>query len=256
MYKTSLSGGLFAAFVSIPVISQAQATLGAGLIAVPQFEGSSDYRIMAVPSLSFSNEKISVRTVGPGIEMDLLSSRAVDVGPILRYNFGREDSNIDNAQVSALPDIAAGIEFGGYAQVNFPVGGFKTFLSPRVSAVQGVQGGASGTQFEASLGLLRLQGDWTLGARAATTYADGQYMKTNFGVGGGNTTGLAAFNAGAGIKDAGLALFANYKINERVSLTGVAGYKVLMGNAASSPIVSVAGRKEQMFLSLSVGFNF
>ena len=59
-----------------------------------------------------------------------------------------------------------------------------------------------------------------------------------------------------GIKDAGLALFANYKINERVSLTGVAGYKVLMGDAASSPIVSVAGRKEQMFLSLSVGFNF
>jgi len=256
MIKTSLCGALCAAYIILPAATFAQTTVGAGIVAVPQFEGSSDYSWMAVPSVSFSNDQISLRTVGPGVELDLLSSRAVDAGPILRYNFGRNGASIDNVQVSALPDIAAGVEFGSYAQVNFPVGGFKTFLSPRISAVQGVQGGASGTQFEASLGLLRLQGDWTLGAQAATTYADSQYMNTNFGVGAGSPSGLAAFNAGAGIKDAGLSLFANYKINDRVSLTGVAGYSVLMGDAASSPIVSVAGRKEQMFLSLGVGFSF
>lgn len=234
----------------------AQTTVGLGAILVPQFEGSSEYTARVAPSFSFKNDKISVRSVGPGLEADLLSSLAVDAGPILRYNFGRSGASIDNAQVSALPDIDGGLELGGYAQVNVPLGGFKTFLSPRISIVQGVQGGATGTQMEAGVGLLRLQGDWTLGARATTTYANADYMDTNFGVGAGSASGLAAFSAGAGIKDAGLSLFANYKINEQFSITGVAGYKVLMGDAASSPIVSVAGSEEQMFVSVGVSFGF
>lgn len=236
--------------------AQAQVSVGVGALVLPQFEGSADYGVRVAPSLSFKTENISVRTNGPGLEMDLLSSRAIDAGPILRYNLGRDASKIDNAQVSALPDVAGGVELGGYAQVNIPVGGFKTFLSPRVSVVEGVQGGARGTQIEAGLGLLRLQGDWTLGARISTTYASAIHMNDRFGVGAGSASGLAAFTAGAGIKDAGVALFANYKINERFAVTGVAGYKVLMGDAASSPIVSVAGSKNQAFVTVGLTYTF
>ncbi len=236
--------------------AQAQVSVGVGAIAAPQFEGSKDFTVRAAPSFSFKSESFSVRTVGPGIEADLLSSRAIDAGPILRYNFGRKGSDIDNAQVSALPDIDGGVELGGYAQVNIPVGGFKTFLSPRISIVQGVQGGATGMQIQAGLGLVRLQGDWTFGARTTTTYANADYMNTNFGVGAGSASGLGSFTADAGIKDAGLSLFANYKINEQFSVTGIVGYKVLMGDAADSPIVSVAGSNEQMFVTLGVSYGF
>ena len=252
--QTALTSLALLAFSCIA--ASAETTVGLGAILVPQFEGSSDFTTRVAPSFSFKSDEISVRSAGPGLEADLLSSRAFDAGPILRYNFGRTGANIDNAQVSALPDIDGGIELGGYAQLNFPVGGFKTFLSPRVSVVQGVQGGATGTQVEAGIGLLRLQGDWTLGARASTIYANADYMTTNFGVGAGSASGLAPFNAGAGIKDVGLSLFANYKINEQFSITGVAGYKVLMNDAADSPIVSVAGSNEQMFVSVGISFGF
>jgi MipA family protein len=246
----------FAALFSTSIAAHAQLSLGLGVAVVPQFEGSKDYDVRAAPVLSFKNDKISVRTNGPGLEMDLLSSRAVDAGPIVRYKFGRDGSKIDNAQVSALPNIKGGVELGGYAQVNIPLGGFSTFIAPRVSVVQGVQGGAVGTVVEAGLGLLRLQGDWTLGARAAATYASADYMNTRFGVGTASPSGLASFNAGEGIKDVGLSLFANYKINDSLSITGVAGYKTLQGDAANSPIVRVSGTREQGFISLGVTYSF
>lgn len=256
MLRSTFLATAFGALALSTFAAQAQTTVGFGGIVAPQFEGSADYTTRVAPSFSYKSESFSVRTAGPGLEADLLSSRAIDAGPILRYNFGREGSKIKNAQVSALPDIKGGIELGAYAQVNIPVGGFKTFLSPRLSVVEGIQGGATGTQMQASLGLLRLQGDWTFGARATTTYGNARYMNTNFGVGANSASGLAAFKADAGIKDAGLSLFASYKINERFSVTGVAGYKVLMGDAAKSPIVKVAGRKEQMFVSLGVSYGF
>ena len=238
------------------VSANAEVTFGLGSAAVPQFEGSADYSIKVAPFLSFKGEKISVRTNGPGIEIDLLSSRAFDAGPILRYKFGRDGSKIDNAQVAALPKINDGFELGGFAQLNFPVGGFSTFIAPRISVVQGVQGGAKGTLVEASVGITRLQGDWVFGARASTTYANADYMNTYFGVSGGSPSGLAAFNASAGIKDAGLSLFANYKISGNLSATAVLGYKTLMGDAANSPIVQVAGSSDQGFISLGLNYSF
>jgi outer membrane protein len=253
-YQTALMSLAFLALSCIA--ASAETTFGLGAIFVPQFESSSDFTTRIAPNFSFKNDEISLRSSGPGLEADLLSSRALDAGPILRYNFGRTGSNIDNAQVSALPDIEGGIELGGYVQLNFPVGGLNTFLSPRISFVQGVQGGATGTQVEASVGLLRLQGDWTLGSRASATYANADYMTTNFGVGAGSASGLAPFNAGSGIKDVGLSLFANYKINEQLSITGVTGYKVLMNDAADSPIVSVAGSSEYIFASAGINFGF
>lgn len=256
MHKTSTTFAALVALLASSAGAKAELTMGLGAAMVPQFEGSKDYGVRVAPNFSFKGETVSVRSNGPGIEVDLLSSRAVDAGPILRYKFGREGAQIDNAQVSALPDIEGGFELGAFGQVNVPIGGFSTFLSPRISVVQGVQGGAVGTLAEASLGVLRLQGDWTFGARAATSYASADYMNTQFGVAAASPSGLAAFNADAGIKDVGLSLFASYKVNDRVSITGVAGYKVLMGDAANSPIVSVAGSKEQMFVTLGVSYSF
>ena len=253
-FKT-LAAAVVAVF-STSFAAQAQLSIGLGTIATPQFEGSKDYTFMVAPILGFKNDRVSVRMNGAGFEADLLSSRAIDAGPILRYNFGRRLAGIDNAQVKALPAISSGIELGGYAQVNIPVGGFSTFISPRIAIVQGVQGGALGTQVEGGVGILRLQGAWTFGARASTTYATADFMNSRFGVPAGSPSGLASFTAGAGIKDVGISLFTSYKINDSLSVTGVAGYKVLMGDAANSPIVRVAGTENQGFLSLGLTYNF
>ncbi len=250
-----LLAGLFAlSLLPLPALADAP-RLGLGAAVVPQFEGSSDYRVIPAPVFSFSLGPVGIRSNGPGVEADVIASRAFDAGPVLRWDGGRDPANIDNAAVSALPKIDGSVMLGGFAQFNYPLAD-GMFLSPRVTVLQGLDGGHEGLIVEGTLGVTRVMDDWTFGGRAGVTYADDDYMNALFSVGPASPSGLAAFNPGPGIKDIGLSVFGTYKLSDNWSVTGVAGYKRLVGDAADSPIVSVAGDENQGFLSLGVSYTF
>ena len=230
-------------------------TVGLGAAVFPQFEGSSDYRVMAAPAFSFDFGPVSVRSTGPGFEADLFGSRAFNAGPILRWNGGRDPADIDNLAVSALPKVDGAVMLGGFAQANVPLGA-GLILSPRIDVLQGLDGGHDGLIAEASVGVTKRMEKWTFGGSAGITYADDAYMDAFFSVAPVSPSGLAAFTAGSGIKDIGLTAFASYRYNENWSVTAVAGVKRLMGDAADSPVVSVAGNENQGFLSLGVSYTF
>ncbi len=230
-------------------------TLGLGAAVFPQFEGSSDYRVLAAPSFSFDLGPVAVRSTGPGIEADLLSSRAFDAGPIFRWDGGRDPADIDSVAVSALPQVDGTALLGGFVQANFPVGG-GVFVSPRFDVLKGTGGGHDGLIAEASVGVTKRMDSWTFGGSVGLTYADDTYMDTFFSVAPASPSGLATFTAGSGIKDFGLTAFASYAIDDNWSVTAVAGYKRLLGDAADSPIVTVEGDANQAFLSLGVSYMF
>ncbi|MDJ0826305.1 MAG: MipA/OmpV family protein [Rhodobacter sp.] len=245
-----------AALAALPHVAHADGpTFGLGAAVVPQFEGSSDYKVFPAPSFAFSLGPFAVRSNGPGAEADLVVSRSIDAGPIMRWNDGRDPADIDNAAVSALPAVDGALMLGGFAQLNYPLAD-GTILSPRLNVLQGLDGGHEGLIAEASVGVTRRAADWTYGARAGLTFADDDYMDTFFSVGPASPSGLAAFSAGSGIKDVGVMLFANYQITDNWSATAVAGYRRLTGDAADSPIVSVAGNENQGFLSLGFSYTF
>ena len=232
-------------------------TIGVGLGAFPQYEGAADYDVLILPSFRGSIAGFDVRSSGPGIELDLLRSRAFDVGPILRYDFGRDPASIDNIAVSALPKIDASLNVGGYLQVNIPISSdFRTFLSPRVSVLKGVGTGPGGVLVEPSLGLLYRGDKWILGSSISTTFASDVYMDSYFSIAETSPSGLTAFSASEGFKDIGVSLFANYKINDAVSASVVGGFRRLIGDAAESPIVSVEGNANQMFISVGLSYSF
>ncbi len=230
-------------------------SLGLGAAAIPQFEGSSDYRVIAAPNFAFSLGPVGIRSNGPGAEADLFASRAIDAGPIMRWNGGRDPADIDSAAVSALPKVDGALMLGGFARLNYPVGD-DLILSPRVNILQGLDGGHEGLIAEASIGLTRRLDDWTVGGSAGLTYADEAYMDAFFSVAPASPSGLAAFTAGGGIKDVGVTLFASYRISDDWSATAVAGYRRLVGDAADSPIVATAGDPNQGFLSLGFSYTF
>ena len=247
----TITSGLGAA--AIPQFERLGFGLGAAV--VPQFEGSSDYRIIPAPGFSFDLGPVSVRSVGPGLEADLFSSRAFDAGPIFRWNGGRDPADIDSMAVSALPQIDGTAMLGGYVQANFPVGE-GVFVSPRFDVLQGLGGGHEGLIAEVSVGVVKRMDSWTFGGSAGFTYADDTYMDTFFSVAPASPSGLAAFSAGGGIKDVGVTAFASYAFNENWSVTAVAGYKRLLSDAADSPIAAVEGDPNQAFLSLGVSYLF
>jgi len=251
--KTLLSALVIALTATIATADPTR--LGLGIAFAPQYEGAKDYRVIAAPSFTFSLGQVNVRSSGPGVEVDLFASRGFDAGPIVRWNGGRDPSKIDNAQVSALPKIDGSVMFGGFVQLNYPVGD-STFLATRVDVLKGIGGGNEGFLAEASVGLTKRSKVWTFGGRAGLTYADATYMDTVFGVGAASPSGLSAFTADAGIKDFGLTAFANYQVSDQWSVTGIAGVKRLVGDAANSPITSVTGSDTQGFLSLGVSYTF
>lgn len=230
-------------------------TFGLGAAVFPQFEGSSDYRLLVTPSFSFDLGPVRVRSTGPGIEADFVSARAIDVGPIIRWDGGRDPSNIDSIAVSALPEVDGTILIGGFVQANVPIGQ-GVFVSPRFDILQGTGGGHEGFIAEASVGVTKRMENWTFGGSAGFTYADDIYMDTYFSVAPASPSGLAAFAAGGGIKDFGLTAFASYAVNENWSITAVAGYERVLGDGADSPIVTVEGDANQGFLSLGVSYTF
>ncbi len=247
---------ILAALLLAPTIASADPlSLGVGVGIGPQFPGSADYRVFPTPFFSFDLGPVSVRSNGPGAEANVPLSRAVAVGPLIRWNGGRDPAKIDNAQVSALPKVDGAFMLGAFTQLNFPIGN-NTFLSPRLSFLQGLDGGHEGFLSEGSLGVTRVTNDWTYGGRALVTYADASYMDAFFTVAPASPSGLAAFDAGPGIKDVGFSLFANYKLSDNWSATAIFGYKRLLGDAADSPIVSVAGSENQALISLGVSYTF
>lgn len=244
-----LVGALF------PALAVAEPTrIGVGAVLTPQYEGSDAFTVRPAPSFAFSFGSVRVTSNGPGVAADLISTRGIDAGPILRYNFGRDPSNIDNAAVKALPKIDGSIEAGGFAQIGYPIVP-GTFLTGRVEVIQGLGGGHGGLTAQGSVGVVRPGETVTFGVAAAATYADKDYMSSFFGVGAGSASGLAAYSPGGGMKDVGLRAFASYNLTDNWSLTGFAGITQLVGPAADSPIVST-GSKTQSVIGLGVSYTF
>ncbi|KMW58978.1 Outer membrane protein V [Candidatus Rhodobacter oscarellae] len=242
-------------FLITGAAAQAQADparVGLGAALVPQYAGAEDYRVIVTPSFAFSLGEVEVQSRGPAVQVDLVSRRGLDAGPVLRWDGGRDPSRIDSAAVSALPEVDGTLMLGGFVELGFPVAE-GTFLGPRLEALQGVSGGHDGLLVEASLGLTRLSGDWVTGARASVVYADDALMDSAFFVGAGSPSGLAAYNPGGGLRDIGLSVFASYQLSDEWSVSGALGITQLVGEAADSPIVS---SKTQGVLSFGLSYTF
>jgi len=83
-------------------------------------------------------------------------------------------------------------------------------------------------------------------------------MSEQFGIGAGDSalSGLDAFDADDGFKDVGLRGSVTYRITDSWSSTFAAQYKLLVEDAADSPVVDDEGSEHQLFLGATVNFRF
>ena len=234
-------------------------TIGAGAAIVPDFEGSEDYEVIPIVPFNYEQNGFSLRARGLGVEADLVPSRAIDAGPLIRYDGGRDD--VENDAVDALPEVDGALELGGFFQANLPVAvlgsGDPSVLFSRVSFAQDVTDGHEGYEIEGSIGVFRPFSDRVTGIlNLSTTYASEDYMDSFFSVtaAGSAASGLSVFDADAGFKDVGLMGIVNYKLNERWTANLIGGYTRLIGDAEDSSIVSEAGSEDQFFAGFA--FNY
>lgn len=243
--RLACSGLIAVLLLAAPVFAMDH-TLGLGFGLAPDYEGSDDRRI--VPMLMLRGNYESGRSFtlrGTRLGVNLLPSRTYSFGPVLNYRFGRDE--VDNDRIDAMKEIDDAVEAGfagGINIANWQLG--AELLADISDAHDGMLAKLSaGYRWKAGADLTVVPGMFT-------TYADGDYMDTYFGVNSDNrgTSGLANYSAGKGFKDVGVNLVVDYAPWQQWGISGILSYSALLSDAKDSPLVDDEGDDRQMFFGL------
>ncbi len=230
-----------------------------GAFAVPEFDGSKDHQV--VPLLAgqanYGNYYAAMR--GLEASANIIDSPTFNLGPVLRFRFGRDDG-IDNTTLARLRPINDALEAGLFASYRIPNvykpgDGYEL----RTTLVQDITGSHDGFLWSASLGYdVPLSQKLRLGGGVSTSYASGHYMQSYFSIDADNSlrSGLPVYEAKAGFNDVGASLRANYAFNQRWGVIGIVGASRFIGDAADSPIVTQEGSDYQVIGGAGVSYRF
>lgn len=229
---------------------------GAGFAFKPKYEGSKEHDFYGFPIIFPTKTKhygtglfsrIKVRSFDD-IRYQLIRFQGLEIGPVAGYHFGRDQN--DARRLNGMGDVDGGLVVGGY--VGYRI---QNFLFD-VAYLDQVTGDDTGYRIrfgvEADLPVNR---NVSLTARVGATFADDDYMSTYFGVSAAQSanSGLAAYNADAGIKDVHFELGAKLWLAERWHLKASGRYSRLLSDATNSSVVETP---DQFSGHIALGYSF
>lgn len=230
--------------------------LGAGGLFQPDYEGSDDYEVTPLPLLMV-NYRDLVFLRGPMLGANVLTLQGprpgdeLQIGPLVRYQFGRDED--DNDDLRGMGDIDDAIEIGGF--ITYSTGPWSTGLT----LFRDVSDAHDGLTAEISAGhQLSLGPKLMLRSEISATWADDNYTQAFYGVTAAQSarSGMQPYSAESGFKDAGITLDLDYRLTESWSITGRVGYKRMLGDAADSPLVKARGSEDQFSTGIFVSYRF
>lgn len=230
--------------------------LGLGPAISPDYEGSDNYRIRALPLISFryrdlvevDNNHLRVNFFGFN---PTVHSRHFRAGPQLNIDFGRDET--DDPALAGLGNIGTSVELGIFG--SYSTGSVRT----RFRFLHDVAGGHSGSKVIGDVRTVLLKTDKAaVSASVSATWVDNNYMDKFFSINQAQSlaSGMPVFNAGAGLKDTGVGITGNYQFSRRWAVLVHADYRRLLGDAADSPIVSLRGSPDQFAAGVFAIFSF
>lgn len=248
---------------TLPTAHADELSIGLGVGWVPEFEGSNDFRIIALPSFKYENDWIEIKPSQLGLEADLFPDSHFDLGPIVRYGSGRNDRReVDDPVVSLLETVDDAMEFGFSFSGGIPIHYMgiedEGIIATRVEVIHGLNSGHGGTTVEGAFRYVRpLSNRFTLISSVSLTWASSDYQQAFFTITPEDAarSGLPAFQANAGIKDIGFSVAGRYKFNQHWRSSAIFQLKRLMGDAADSPIVSIRGARNQPFMGINLEYK-
>ena len=237
-------------------------SLGGGVGMAPDYEGSDDYEAVPIVSFEYKTPSYVLKSNRVGVELDVLPSDVIDFGPVVRYNFGRDD--VEDDAVDRLREVDGTVEGGLFIGSGVPVSAIgledNGYLTGRLTVLADVLGeGHEGVTIDARGSYVKPANEkLTIISSVSSTYASDDYMESFFGIDADNASrsGLNEFDAEGGIKDVGLSIVGVYKLDQNWTVNGIGSYARLLGDAADSPVTDDRGSANQFFLGLSASYSF
>jgi MipA family protein len=229
-----------------------QVSIGGRVSATPRYEGADDIMVRPSPTFSVQPANRPYRFTPPdgGTSFALISNKHLEFGPMARFRHSRKDKD----ELVGFDKIKWAAEPGAYLDV-WPV----SWLRLHGEARHGVAG-HKGTVGDVGFDLVGEAGDWDFSIGGRTGWGDKKYMRKYFGV-----TSLEAarspfinqtYDPQGGRRYAGVTVGAAYHVSKRILIRGGGGYQRLAEKAGDSPIVSIAGSRNQYFGSIGVSYSF
>lgn len=244
-------------------------TIGVGGAYLPSYEGSDDY-ILTPVGLAFGKVSgFGFATRGTALYIDLIPDKPdapvdFDFGPVANVRLDRTN-RIKDPQVRALGELDTAIELGAWAGIRkngvlhqYDSIGVRVAWQKDVSDTHESSVITPAIEYSTPLSEKTL-----LSFSLQAEHAGDGYARTYFSVtpAGALASGLPAFNADGGWKSwrttllLGQALTGDLR-NPKLSLFGGIGYSRLLGDFARSPIVRIAGDRDQYFATLGLAYTF
>ena len=247
--------------VSGDVAAKAGGFLGLGIAYRPDYEGSDNYEAGIAPFGRYNMESGRYISLGGTagseramrLKMNILTREtAWEIGPVVQYRFKR-DGDVDNNKVAHMQTVPNEQEAGGF------VGWHTGNLSLSMTGVYDISGESNGSLIYFN-GLYRMPMNdrFEMAVGAQTTWASNDFMESYFSVSGSNAadSGLPKYNAGGGMKNAGLGLTGHYKFTKTWGVLGNLNYTRMLNDAEDSPIVKDAGDENQYTAVVALTYNF
>lgn len=230
-------------------------TIGGSTEYGPSYEGASRSSFSVAPSFDIRRMGEAAGYSAPDDNLDttLFEITGVEFGPVAGFRSGRSTS--DDQRLEGLRTIDWTIDAGAFVQY-WPV---RDKLRLRVETRQALWGGQGLVADLSADWFLPVDEKLVLSAGARASLANSAYMSTNFGVSPSEAVAngrLDAFDAKGGLKSVGLAVAGTYTLSPKWSAQVYYKYDRLLNDAATSPITSVFGSRDQNVIGFSLSRSF
>jgi MipA family protein len=246
-------------------------TIGVAAAYLPDYEGSDDYRFVPAPAAIGSIGGFAFTLAGNRLSVDLIPNQPgptwdLQLGPVGVVNLNRTSrKSIDDLRVKALGKRDTAIELGGYIGIGKTgvITSDYDKLSVSLSYRHDVSDVHDSGIWQPSVNYFTpLSRKAAVGLFGSAEHVQNRYADTYFTVFPGEVaaSGLPAYNARGGWKSWTVGALGT------VSLTGdllhglkvVAGgtYKRMLNDFGRTPIVSVAGDRDQWLGAVGLAYTF
>lgn len=279
-HRYRLSAGLAAAALSLAPSAFAQEedrsslTVGVGVAAVPSYEGSDNYRLLPLPQLRGKVKDFAFWTRGPGLYVDAIPNRDSDgldfeLGPVVNVRFDRSSvRNIKDDAVRLLGKRDVAVEVGGFVGIGKTgvITSAYDNLSARVAVTRDVAGAHGSYVITPAVEYMTpLSRSAFVGLGLSADYVGRKYGRYYYDIdaAGSVASGLPVYDGagnGSGFKKVNFSLAGGKSLSGDLrhgwTIYAVGSYSRILGDYAASPIVSVAGSRNQWIGAVGIGYTF
>ncbi|EAT07666.1 MltA-interacting MipA [Sphingomonas sp. SKA58] len=249
-------------------------TIGVGAAAVPSYEGSDDYRVIPIPQLRGKVHDFAFWTRGPALFVDVIPNRSdegidIQLGPVVGARFDRTSrKRIKDDSVAALGKLDTAIEVGGFVGIGKTgvITSAYDNISARVTITKDVAGAHDSMIVTPAIEYFTpLSIRSFVGLGVSADYVGKKYGRYYFDVTPEQAvaSGLPAYDRagdGSGFRKVNFNLTGGYSLSGDIrrgwTLFALGSYSRMLGDYADSPVVAIAGSKDQWIGAIGVGYTF